>query len=308
MWKAYSVFSDFNTSMCELLRKNQVEVTCSTGSRPNEQELIDLLYHYDIVIIGSEEKLTPTIFHSIARPCIIASLSTTVDHIDPIFFHSNFVQILYAETAHIISSAEYVIGMMILLEKRMIEANQSLVLDGGKKVLECKSLDLYQKTLGVIGIDKVAQAVIKMCSVFHMRILCYEMDLESLKELDTSIQLVELDTLLKESDIVTVHLPFTDSTKGFLSKEKLNLLKKDASYIHISNLEIVDIDFLMQLIANHHQFHVGLDLPASTYSSFFSSYPNLFITPGIASSSVDTVHRMDGEITHQILRILQNER
>ena len=228
MWKAYSVFSDFNPSMCELLRKYHVMVTCSSGNRPNEQELIDLFYHYDILIIGSDEKLTPTVFKSIDRPRIVASLSVDIKHIDEVFFHSSLVRVVYCETASIISNAEYVLGMMLLLEKRMIEANYFFLNQDGKQILESRPMDLYHKTLGVIGCNKVARMIMRMCSMFHMRILCYNIDLEY----DTSLlfgsaSLVDLDTLLKDADIITVHLPLLDSTRGFISKDKLQLLKNE---------------------------------------------------------------------------------
>jgi phosphoglycerate dehydrogenase-like enzyme len=241
MLKAYSVFKDLSKEACDKLRENKIELVTDEKREYSNDDLKDLLNKYDILIISIRQKLTKDLLEQIKTPKIISTLSIGLDHIDESFLESELVKVVNCPTANVISVAEHIFGLILALNKRIIESNELVKDKKNRTYLSRSSMDINHKAIGLIGSGKISRAVIKIARAFHMKIYCYTINPDKNKDLlEEGVIFTDLDTLLTKSDIISVNIPLTEKNKDFISKEKISLMKKTATFINTARAEIVD--------------------------------------------------------------------
>ena len=308
MLRAYSVFKDLDKKACETLTNAGVELELSTSEeRPNKEELLKLLNDYDILIIGVKERLTEDMLKAINNKKIIATLSIGVDHIDNSFFESNLIKVINCQTSNVISVAEHIFSLILSLKKRIIEANDIAMKGGTKKELSARSNDISNSTIGIIGAGKISREVIKIANVFNMKIYCNTLNPEKHKDLlEQGVEFLSLDELLSNSDIITVNIPLNNENKNLISKDKIRLMKKTATFINTSRAEIVDMNELIRYANENVTFNVGLDIDAENYKELLNTKRNnVIVTPHIAGVTKEAIKRMDVELANNIREYLK---
>lgn len=304
MLKAYSIFKDYSEDAKTLLKSKGIHLDIHTkNERPNKKELNQLLINYDILIIGVKDKFTNDMLEKIKTHKIIATLSIGLDHIDKSFFESEFITVLNCPTANVTSVAEHIFSLILSLNKRIIESN-TIALNGGNKTnLSNRPNDIGNKKLGLIGAGKISRATINIARAFNMEIYCNTINPNKHEDLkEQGIVFVDLDTLLSESDIIAVNIPLTEDSKNLISKEKINLMKKNATFINTSRASIVDIKALIDYADDNPQFNVGLDIDSEFYLEILNkNRNNVIITPHIAGVTKEAIDRMDIELTKNII-------
>ena len=180
-----------------------------------------------------------------------------------------------------INVAELVIGMMISLLRDIVPLNE-ITRKGGKSVKPGQ--DLTGKTVGVIGTGAIGRHVIKLLNAFDCEVLGYDAyPSDEAKKL--GVTYMELDELLKKSDLVTIHTPLLDGTKGMINKEKLELMKPTAFLINCARGPIVDNGALAEALENGVIAGAGIDVfdmePPIPGDYPLMSAPNCIVTPHI---------------------------
>lgn len=285
MLKAYSVFKDLDKKACEILINSGIQLNLSNSAeRPNKQELLRFLNDYDILIIGVKEKLTEDMLKGINNKKIIATLSIGIDHIDKCFFESDLIKVINCQTSNVISVTEHIFALILGLKKKIIEANDIAIKGGNKTELSSRSNDISNSSIGIIGAGKIAQEVIKIAKVFNMKIYCNTLNPEKHQDLlKEGVEFIDLDNLLTISDIITVNIPLNEENKNLISKDKIRLMKKTATFINTSRAEIVNMNELMKYVDENSTFNVGLDIDAEDYKKILNSKRNnVIVTPHIA--------------------------
>lgn len=308
MLKAYSVFKDLDSKACEILRNSGIQLELSTcEERPNKEELLKLLNDYDILIIGVREKLTEDMLREINEKKIIATLSIGVDHIDNSFFESDLIKVINCQTSNVISVAEHIFALILGLKKRMIEANDIVMRGGTKRDLSARSNDISNSTIGMIGAGKISREVIKMAKVFNMKIYCNTLNPEKHQDLlKEGVEFTDLNNLLTISDIITVNIPLNEENKNLISKDKIKLMKKTATFINTSRAEIVDMNELIRHADENTTFNIGLDIDAENYKEILNvKRNNVIVTPHIAGVTKEAIKRMDVELANNIREYLR---
>lgn len=306
MKKAYCAFDGFSAEAIKIIKDANIDLTISSSKdKPNGEELIKVIKEYDILIIGVFSKLTKDMLKYIKTPKIIATLSVGLDHIDSSFFSSPLVTIVNIKTANSVSVAEHVFSLILALNKRIYESN-NLVIEGlgHRSNVHERPDDISSKTLGLIGCGNINKQVLRIAKIFNMNILCYTKNPNKHKDLD-NVKFVNLDDLLKQSDIINVSIPLTSETKNIISKEKINLMKKSATFINTSRTEVVDTRALIEYADLHKTFYVGLDIDINEYKELLSNYrSNVIVTPHTAGISKQAIDRMDLEIAERVVNSL----
>lgn len=309
-YEAYSVLNDYGKEACTLLETAGVHMTLANKlERPNEDELIELVQKYDILIIGAKEKMTSKVYTKCSRTKIIGTLSVGLDHICNEFLNSPDVHIINCPTSNVISVAEHTFAIMLSLKKKILEANQSSLNGSGRKGIKGLSFDISGSTVGVIGAGHIATEFIRIAQGFNMKIICNTRTPQlHTKLLEYGVKFVDLDRLLSMSDIITIHLPLTEQTRMLINKDKIDLMKETAVFINTSRAELTDIPYLISKLDTNPKFMVGLDIEIDEYQSLFSiQRDNLIVTPHIAGISIDAVIRMDLELCHLIIKYLEKD-
>ena len=308
MLKAYSIFKDLDQKACEIITNAGIQLELSQKEeRPNKEDLVELLKNYDILIIGVKEKLTQDMLKEINGKKIIATLSIGLDHIDKSFFESEYIKVINCPTANVISVAEHIFSLILSLKKTIVEANDISIKGGTKKDLSRRSQDISGSTIGIIGAGKIAKEVMKIAKVFNMKIVCYTLHPEKHQDLlEQDIQFLDLDELLSIADIITVNIPLNETSQNLISNDKIQLMKKSATFINTSRVEIVDIDALMKYADENETFNVGLDIDVENYKEILSvKRNNVIITPHIAGVTQEAIERMDVELANNIKDYLE---
>lgn len=303
MLRAYSIFKDLDQKACEIIKNAGIQLELSTSAeRPNKEELSKLVNDYDILIIGVKEKLTEDMLAKVDKKKIIATLSIGVDHIDKSFFESDLIKIINCQKSNVISVAEHIFALILGLKKRIIEANDIAIKGGNKTQLSSRSNDISNSTIGIIGAGKIAREVIKIAKVFNMKIYCNTLNPEKHQDLlKQDVEFIDLDTLLTNSDIITVNIPLNEENKNLISKDKISLMKKSATFVNTSRAEIVDMDELIKYADENKTFNVGLDIDAENYKELLETKRNnVIVTPHIAGVTKEAIKRMDVELANNI--------
>lgn len=222
-------------------------------SAGSDEEKIERLKDTDIAII-TNKPLTSKVINNTKLDLIDVAF-TGVDHVDLDACKEKGIKVLNASGYSDDSVAELVIGLTISVLRKFNE-NRSNIFDGENNYLLGELIK--GKTFGVIGTGNIGSKLIDLLSVFGCKIIAYSRtEKEEIKA--KGVEYVDLPTLLKESDIVSLHIPNNKETKGFLGEEELDLMKEGAVLINCARGAVVDNDYLAKLL-NEDKLRAGIDV------------------------------------------------
>jgi len=212
---------------------------------------------------------------------LVLTMSKGVDHID--INHCSARGIVVSNVADYCSRAvaEHAFALILAVSKN-IKKSLELV---GQNIFDRSQLigiELYGKTLGVIGTGKIGKEVISIAKGFGMNVLAYDTICDISLEKSMGIKYVSLGKLLSSSDIVTIHVPLTDSTKHLLNTEAFNTIKKGAILINTSRGEIVDSVALFEALESGRLSGAGIDV---------LECEEFFLMPGIDISPIQDIKK-----------------
>lgn len=207
-----------------------------------------------------------------------------------------------------IGVAETALGLTIASLKNMWALSQATKA-GGWTSGKDKVRELYQLTVGVIGAGKAGSHYIKLLRSFHLDILIYDPIMTPEQATSIGATQVELDVLLRTSDVVSIHAPSLPATYKLMNRERLALMKDDAILINTARGSIVDEQALVEELSKGRLF-ACLDVtdpepPAADHP--FRSLPNCILTPHIAGAVNNGVMRLGQFAIDEVKRILAGE-
>ena len=280
------------------------EVTNISDSKTKTEELLSNIVDTDIVVIRSSTKINKDILQKANKLKIIARCGVGIDNIDIEEATNKEIYVTNSPNANIISVAELTIGLIISAARNIHTSNNSLK---NKNWDRNKFLgtELYKKQLGLIGFGKAAREVAKRLSAFGMEIVFYDPYVEASED---EANKVELDELLKTSDVISIHVVKNEETKNMINDEKLNLIKKGGILVNTSRGGIVDEVALFQRSSDDVIF-AGLDVfskePPDINKTFSTS--NIVTTPHLGASTQEAQLRAGLETVQNISDILNGE-
>ncbi len=222
-------------------------------SAKDEEEKIARLKDADIAIITNKPVSRKVIENT--NLDLIDVAFTGVDHVDLEACKEKGIKVLNASGYSDDSVAELVIGLTIGVLRKFDKNNENIF--EGKSNPLLGSL-IKGKTFGVIGTGHIGKKLIELLQVFGCKIIAFSRtEKDDIKAL--GVKYVDLKTLLKESDIVSLHIPNNKETKHFLGKEELDLMKEGAVLINCARGAVVDNDYLAKLL-NEDKLRAGIDV------------------------------------------------
>ena len=280
------------------------EVTNISDSKTKTEELISNIVDTDIVVIRSSTKINKDILQEANKLKIIARCGVGIDNIDIEEATNKEIYVTNSPNANIISVAELTIGLIISAARNIHTSNNSLK-DKNWDRNKFLGTELYKKQLGLIGFGKAAREVAKRLTAFGMDIVFYD------PYVDVSVDeanKVELDELLKTSDVISIHVVKNEETKNMINDEKLNLIKKGGILVNTSRGGIVDEVALFKRSSDDVIF-AGLDVfskePPDINKTFSTS--NIVTTPHLGASTQEAQLRAGLETVQNISDILNGE-
>lgn len=279
-------------------------------SRPTEHAARQAIARADAVIV----RLFPLTEETIAaapRLRVIGRHGAGLDNVDLAAATRRSIPVVYVPRTHALSVAEHTVMLMLTLAKRLLRLDDAVRRGEFHVRNQIHGTELEGKTLGVIGFGNIGRLVAEKCrAAFAMRVLVYDPYLMP----GTPVQaerVAALDALLRESDIVTLHVPLTPDTRLLLGRAQLALLKPTALVINTSRGEIVDEEALADALRAGKIAGAGVDVyaiepPPSNHPLL--SAPNTVLTPHAAAHTDEALQRMAVSVANDVLAVLRGER
>jgi glyoxylate reductase len=203
------------------------------------------------------------------------------------------------------ATADLTIALMLAVRRRVVEGD-ALVRAGrwGTSWSESPFLgrDLSGSTLGIVGLGRIGAAVATRAAAFDMRVLFHR------RSHTDDPRYRELDELLRETDVVSLHTPLTPETKGLISRERLALIRDGATLVNTARGAIVDEDALVDELASG-RISAGLDVfvHEPQVPTALLTLPNVVLTPHIGSATVETRAAMTRIVVGNVLALTRGE-
>lgn len=220
----------------------------------DDDEIIERLNDSDIAII-TNKPLSAKVINACPNLEMVDVAFTGVDHVDLDAIKENGITLLNASGYSDDSVAELVIGLAISVMRKFNENRENIFDNSNHKLL---GETLNGKKVGVIGTGNIGIKLIELLKVFGCDIIAYSRS-EKDEVKDMGVEYVDLDTLLSESDIVSLHIPNNSQTKNFLGKDELDKMKDNAILINCARGPVVDNDYLAELL-NQAKLRAGIDV------------------------------------------------
>jgi D-lactate dehydrogenase len=222
------------------------------------QDSLELAAKYDIISPFIYSKFDRKVLGKLPNLKMVATRSTGMDHIDVDWCNKNGIVVLNVPVYGSNTVAEYAFALLLATTRKIVVAHQS-VEDGEFSPEGLTGVDLYGKTLGVIGCGKIGQNVIKIARGFGMKVLGVDGYKDSNLEKKTGFKYTDLETCLKESDFVTLHVPAIPETFHLINKNNIKLMKKGSFLVNTARGAVVETEAILWALNNKVLAGVGLD-------------------------------------------------
>lgn len=229
-----------------------------------------------------------------------------VDNIDLAACTERGVAVFNAPAGNTVSAAELAFALILASMRRVAEADRS-VRSGEWARSRFSGMELQGKTLGLVGAGRIGGEVARRARAFQMRILIHDPFLTPERVVELEGEGAELDDLLRAADVVTLHVPLTDSTRGLLDRRRLALMKPTAHLVNASRGGVVDEEALAEALAEGRLGGAALDVFAGEplqAESPLRDAPHLILTPHLGASTLEAQERVATEVAHAVRRAL----
>jgi D-3-phosphoglycerate dehydrogenase / 2-oxoglutarate reductase len=297
---APTTFSLYNDQPMDLLKKNGFDIIKNEwGQKLSASQLVDLCRDCNAVIAGTEI-YNKVVLNQLSDLKVISRLGVGMDNIDLEVVRQKNIKIYKTTTTPAPAVAELVLGLMINLARNISTSDKSLKSDIWKK--EMGNL-LHGKTLGIIGLGVIGKTLIELVKGFNFNILAFDLYQDEQFAKNHCVNYCDLDTLLSESDIISIHLNLTDKTNQLMNAEQISKMKPDSILINASRGEMIDEEALYIALKEKKILGAGLDVfNKEPYSGPLTTLDNVILTPHIGSYAKELRIQMEIESVENLIR------
>src|SRR5512133_470259 len=284
-----------------LVRDDAVEATVQTGL--SETQLAEAIPDFAALIVRSQTKVTAKILNAAKKLRVVGRAGVGVDNVDVETATRRGVVVLNAPGANTISTAEHTFSLLLCVARK-IPAADAMIHGGSWDRKNLEGVELYNKTLGIIGMGRIGSELGRRAIAFGMRVVAFDPYLSASRARSLQVELAEdLDELLPLADFISLHTPLTAETRHILNAERLAKTKRGVRIINCARGGLIDEQALADAISSGHIAGAALDvfetepLPPD---SPLRKIPNLVLTPHLGASTAEAQESVGIEIAQSI--------
>lgn len=287
----------------EMLKaKPQLNVTCE---HLEKEKLLAMIPEIEVLIVRSATKVTADVIERGTKLRLICRAGVGLDNIDVETAQKRGIKVLNTPGASAISVAELTFGLMLAAARHI--ARGTLDLKNGiwtKKDLE--GVELFGKTLGIIGIGTIGREVAKRAIVFGMNVVAYDPYAQRFE----GVRIVNLDELYAVSDFITLHVPLTKETKHLINAESIAKMKDGVIIVNTSRGGVIDEAALYDALVKRKVYAAALDVfevepPNDELRKKLLQLPYIVATPHIGASTIEAQARVAKELLQRLFEELK---
>ena len=288
-----------SVSAAEVFKNRGVDVDVITGL--SKEELIKIIPEYDGLAVRSSTRPDAEIITAATNLKVIGRAGIGTDNIDKKAATERGVVVMNTPFGNAVTTAEHAIAM-IFAAARQIPAASLRTQNGEWPKSDYKGVELYNKTLGVIGCGNIGSLVIERALGLKMKVIGYDPYLTEERAVALGIEKVELDDLFKRADFITLHTPLVEGTRGIVSRERLALTKKGVILVNCARGGLVDEEALKDALETGHVRAAALDVfevePAKENILFGTK--NFIATPHLGASTLEAQENVAVQVAEQM--------
>ncbi len=233
---------------------------CGVGIFEEEiQDKIEVAKKYEIVSVFIYSKMDKEVLDKLPNLRMISTRSTGLDHIDMTECKKRKIEVMSVPVYGSDTVAEYTFALILAVAKKIVEAHQAVEEDEFSPE-GLTGIDLVGKTLGIVGLGKIGSNVAKIGRGFGMKIMAVDKNPEEKIIKKYKVRLADLETLLREADIVTLHVPALKETHHLINRENIKLMKKGSILVNTSRGAVVETEAVIWALNKQILRGVGLDV------------------------------------------------
>ena len=285
----------------QIFRDRGIEVDYLPDLGKDKDKLAEVIDQYDGLAIRSATKVTEKLLARATRLKVIGRAGIGVDNVEIPAASKKGVIVMNTPFGNSVTTAEHAIAMMFAVARQLPEATVSTQAGKWEKN-RFMGVELFNKTLGVIGAGNIGGIVCDRALGLKMKVIAYDPFLSDERAKAMGVTKVELDDLLARADFITLHVPLTDKTKNILSRENIAKAKKGVRIINCARGGLIDEAALFDALKSGHVAGAALDVFAvepATESPLFA-LPNVVCTPHLGASTTEAQENVALQVAEQM--------
>jgi D-3-phosphoglycerate dehydrogenase len=300
------LISDNISKKCiDILKKSGLDVTVKTGMKP--AELKACIGEYHGIILRSATKLTSDIIDAASNLKVIGRAGSGLDNVDKTAATKKGIVVMNTPGGNTITTAEHTFALLVSLSRKIPQATMSMR-EGKWEKKKFLGVELFHKTLGIIGIGNIGGQVAKRAQGFEMNVIAYDPFLSEEKAQEMGVEKVELHDVFKRSDFITIHTPLTAETKNIINKKTLAEMKRGVRIINCARGGIINEKDLYEALVEGKVAGAALDVvekePAE--NNPLLTLDNVVSTPHLGASTKEAQENVAIAVAEQVADYLIN--
>ena len=287
------------------LLEAHAQVDVRTGLSP--EELARIIPPYDALIVRSGTRVTREVLAAAENLKVIARAGVGVDNIDIDAATEYGVMVVNAPTGNIVAAAEHTIALLMALARRLPQAYVAMR-EGRWDRKAYMGMEVREKTLGLIGLGRVASEVARRARGLEMHVIAHDPYVSTEYAQKLGVALVPLEELLSRADVVSLHLPLTAETRHFMNAACFARMKPGSYLINTSRGGVVDEEALLRALDEGRLAGAALDVfsvEPLPEDHPLRRHPKVILTPHIGGSTVEAQARVARDAAEQVIAVLQ---
>lgn len=283
------------------------------GAPLAKEALISFAQDAEALIVSLSDRIDEEVLRKLPRLRIVANLGVGVDNID--IPAATRRKILVTNTPDVLTeaTADLAWALLLAVARRIVEADQDMRREGFPGwtfIPKHLGLDVYGKTMGIVGFGRIGQAVARRARGFGMTVLYYSRTRKPEAEKELGARPASLEELLQESDFVVLCVPLTPETRHLIGERELSLMKREAILVNVARGPVVDEAALARALKEGRIFGAGLDVFEREPQVHPELLPlrNVVLTPHIGSATWTTRRRMAALAVDNVLAAFRGQR
>ncbi len=287
-----------------LNEQDDIQIRIQTGL--NEDELCEIIPEYDALLIRSDTQVTAKVLQAAKNLKVVGRAGIGVDNVDLETAMEQGVIVMNTPDANATTTAELAIAHMFSLSRNLPVANQS-VRDGKWERSKLTGAEVTHKTLAILGFGTIGRIVAQRGNGLGMRVIAFDPFVAPEIFEQNGAEMVDLETLVKQADYLTLHCPLLEKTRNIISREQLALMKKSARLINCARGGLVDEAALHDALKEGHIAGAALDVyeQEPPKDSPLLGLDNIVFTPHLGASTKEAQVAVSVEIARQVVKYLQ---
>ncbi len=289
----------------EILKKGGLDVTVKTGMTPDE--LKKEIKKYDGLVIRSATKVTADVIAAADNLKVVGRAGSGLDNVDKAAASKKGIVVMNTPGGNTVTTAEHALSMMMSLARNIPQATASLKAGKWEKK-KFGGVELFKKTLGVIGMGAIGSQVAKRAIGLGMTVLGYDPFLSKERAEELGVEVATLDKIYKNSDFITIHSPLTDETRGLINARTIKKMKDGVRIINCARGGIVDEKALYSALKSGKVAGAALDVfeKEPPENNPLLEMDNFICTPHLGASTTEAQVNVAVAVAEQIVDYLVN--